>query len=129
MTFLDQSLILQRYEGGSTMKLVLYMNNVIEQIFPHAENLEVVGRNLTWSGGSIGGLGKDMFFLWLEDDVEVKVGDAVTPELIDNNKYKAPPTIEAVLEENRQHKERIATLESTLIDMMDMYKSMGLSIK
>lgn len=111
------------------MKLVLYMNNVIEQIFPHAENLEVVGRNLTWSGGAIGGLGKDMFFLWLEDDVEVKVNDAVTPELIACNKYKAPPTIEEVLEENRRHKERIATLESTLIDMMDMYKSMGLSIK
>lgn len=129
MTFLDQSLILQKYEGGSTMKLVLYMNNVIEQIFPNAENLVVVGRDLSWSGGAIGGLGKDMCFLWLEDEVEVEMNDTVTPELVALNKYKKSPTVEDVLEENRQHKERIASLESTIIDMMDMYKSMTLSNK
>lgn len=106
------------------MKLVLHDKTEVVTIFENIENLRIQGRELSWTGGSIGGLKEDMFFILVPDETIVKRGDAITDELLSKDVIsesgKVVPTYDEVIKENRLLRARVDSTESAMINIIDM---------
>ncbi|WP_080845540.1 hypothetical protein [Cytobacillus gottheilii] len=107
------------------MKLVLYNNeskvtNVIEGVVSPT----VKEKDISWEAGFMGGV--NLPFLLLDDNVEI--GETVTDDmkLLDQtNNCLYVNENEVLKKENEELKERLGATELAIVDLLDIFTTMG----